>query len=390
MLHSLIKWYEKYRKQARRIIMTEQQTYIPWDLAEHFIYDGFVHLGVPKDDAIICTDVILESDRRGIESHGCNRFKSMYIDRIDQGLQKPVTRLEICKETPTTLVVDAHQGLGMVASYRIMQRLIEKSKHDGLAMGVIKNSSHYGIAGYWSTMASKEGMLGISGTNTRPMQAPTFGVSPVLGTNPLAFAFPTDESFPFLFDGATCVHSRGKIECYERMHSLTPKGVAIGIDGHFLQNSHDILQKFKTKEAAMLPVGGAGEDLAGYKGYGLATVVEILCAALSGGDYLSQLSGYDAKGHRVHHNVGHFFLVINPDFFLGEHLFTHISGNILREIRSSPKAPGQERIFTAGEKAYETWIDRKNKGIPLLPRVQQEFISLRDRFHLSYIFPFEN
>ena len=369
--------------------MTEKRAYISWSLASGFIHDSFVKLGVPEEDAAICTDVLLESDRRGIESHGCNRFKPMYIDRIENGLQVPVTHLEICKETPTTLVVDAHQGLGMVASYRVMEQLIKKAKRYGLAMGVVKNSSHYGIAGYWSTMASKEGLLGISGTNTRPLQAPTFGTTPVLGSNPLAFAFPTDEPFPFLFDGATCVHSRGKIEYYDRIHSDTPDGVVIGSHGQTLHDSHDILKKFKSHEAAMLPIGGVGEDRAGYKGYGFATVVEILCAALSGGDYLSKLSGYDAQGNRVHHNVGHFFLVINPDFFAGEKVFQETSGQILREIRSSEKMPGQKRIYTAGEKAYAIWLERKDKGIPLTEGVQKEFIEVRNRFHLPYVFPFE-
>lgn len=369
--------------------MNQKNACIPWNLARSFIHDAFVKLGVPDEDACICTDVILESDRRGIESHGCNRFKPLYIDRIKNGLQVPVTRLEILKETPTTIMADAHQGLGMVASYRIMKKLIQKARLSGLSMGVIKNSSHYGIAGYWSTMASKEGLLGISGTNTRPLQAPTFGSAPILGTNPLAFAFPTDEPFPFLFDGATCVHSRGKIEYYNRIHNPTPDGVAIDREGRCLHDSAKILQDFKTSEAALLPLGGRGEETAGYKGYDFATTVEILCAALSGGDYLSMLTGLDKEGHKVHHNVGHFFLVINPEFFIGETPFRQTTGHILREIRSSPKAPGHDRIFTAGEKAYETSQVREKQGIPLTPGVQQEFIDVRNQFHLPYHFPFE-
>lgn len=367
-----------------------QYAWIPWGLARAFIHDSFVKLGVPDKDSDICTDVILESDRRGIESHGCNRFKPLYIDRIENGLQTPVTRLEILKETPTTIVADAHQGLGMVASYRIMERLIEKAKIIGLSMGVVRNSSHYGIAGYWSTMASQEGLLGISGTNTRPLQAPTFGAAPVLGTNPLAFAFPSDEPFPFLFDGATCVHSRGKIEYYNRINAPVPDGVTIDTNGHCLHDSSNILQGFKTQKAALLPLGGKGEETAGYKGYDLATTVEILCAALSGGDYLGKLSGLDKDGHKVHHNVGHFFLVINPDFFIGETAFCQTTGSILREIRSSPKASGHERIFTAGEKAYETSQIREKKGVPLTPGVQKEFITVRNKYHLPYHFPFED
>lgn len=173
--------------------MTETRPYIPWDMIQGFMIDTFVSYGIPLEDAKICTDVLLESDRRGIESHGCNRFKPIYLDRIDAGILKPVTEYEVVKETPTTLVVDAHDGMGMVASYKAMKTIIEKAKKYGMAMAAIRNSSHYGIAGYWSSMAVNEGMIGITGTNARPSIAPTFGVENMLGTNPLTVGMPTDE-----------------------------------------------------------------------------------------------------------------------------------------------------------------------------------------------------
>ena len=142
--------------------MTETRPYIPWDMIQGFMTDTFVAYGVPLEDAKICTDVLLESDRRGIESHGCNRFKPIYLDRIDQGLLYPVTNYEVVRETPTTLVADAHDGMGMVASYKAMKTIIEKAKKYGMAMAAIRNSSHYGIAGYWSTMATKAGMIGMT------------------------------------------------------------------------------------------------------------------------------------------------------------------------------------------------------------------------------------
>jgi LDH2 family malate/lactate/ureidoglycolate dehydrogenase len=124
----------------------ETRPYVSWDLIENFMVDSFVAVGVPRDDAKICADVLLESDRRGIESHGCNRFKPIYIDRINAGIQKPVTDYEILKETKTTIVADAHDGMGMVASHKMMTSLIEKAKEYGMAAGAIKNSTHYGIA----------------------------------------------------------------------------------------------------------------------------------------------------------------------------------------------------------------------------------------------------
>ena len=183
----------------------ETRPYISWELAENFMVDAFQAVGVPEADARICADVLLESDRRGIESHGCNRFKPIYMDRILNGTLKPVTEIEILKDTPTTVVMDAHDGMGMVASHKMMEMLIEKAKKYGMAGGSIRNSTHYGIAGYWATMASKEGLIGITGTNARPSIAPTFGVENMMGTNPLTFALPTDEEFPFCLDCATSI-----------------------------------------------------------------------------------------------------------------------------------------------------------------------------------------
>ena len=271
---------------------------IDWETISSFMTDAFTAAGVPREDALICTDVLMESDRRGIESHGCNRFKPIYIDRINDGILNPVTELEILKDTPTTVVADAHDGMGMVASYKVMKMLIDKAKKYGMAMGAIRNSSHYGIAGYWAMMASKEDMIGITGTNARPSIAPTFGVDNMLGTNPLTVALPTDEDFPFVLDCATSISQRGKIEYYARAGKETPAGMVIGRDGKPMTDSEDILKALVEGRAALAPLGGIGEDLAGYKGYGYATIVEILSAALAGGNYMKALTGIDEKGKK--------------------------------------------------------------------------------------------
>ena len=147
----------------------ETRPYVSWELMNAFLTDAFAGYGVPRDEAAICADVLLESDRRGIESHGCNRFKPIYIDRIEAGIQNPVTKIDILKETPTTAVLDANDGMGMVASHRAMEMAIEKAKNFGLAMVAVRNSTHYGIAGYWTTMATDAGMIGMTGTNARPV-----------------------------------------------------------------------------------------------------------------------------------------------------------------------------------------------------------------------------
>ena len=367
----------------------ETRPYVSWDLIGNFMTDAFKAVGVPEEDARICADVLMESDRRGIESHGCNRFKPIYIDRINAGIQNPVTEYEVLKETPTTLVVDAHDGMGMVASYKAMNSIIEKAKTYGLGMAAIRNSTHYGIAGYWAMMASKQGLIGITGTNARPSIAPTFGVENMLGTNPLTFAFPTDDEFPFVLDCATSITQRGKIEYFARNGKPTPAGMVIGRDGEAKTDSEQILVDLTQGNAALAPLGGIGEDLAGYKGYGYATVVEILSAALQGGSFLKMLTGIGPEGEKKPYHLGHFFIVINPEFFMGTETFQSISSEILKELRASDRAPGQDRIYTAGEKEYLVWLERKDKGVPVSESVQKELIEVRDRYNLPYRFPFE-
>ena len=368
----------------------ETRPYVSWELIGDFMTDAFRAVGVPEEDARLCADVLMESDRRGIESHGCNRFKPIYIDRIEAGIQKPVTEFEVLKDTPTTLVADAHDGMGMVASHKAMTAIIEKAKKYGMGMAAIRNSTHYGIAGYWAMMASRQGMLGIAGTNARPSIAPTFGVENMLGTNPLTFAFPTDEEFPFVLDCATSITQRGKIEYYARIGKDTPEGMVIGRDGKAMTDSPQILKDLTSGHAALAPLGGIGEELAGYKGYGYATVVEILSAALQAGSFLKMLTGKDENGEKMPYHLGHFFIVINPEFFMGEQEFRKTAGDILRALRASQKAPGEERIFTAGEKEFLVWQERREKGVPVGEAVQKEFIAVRDKYSLPYHFPFED
>jgi len=277
----------------------------------------------------------------------------------------------------------------MVASYRCMKTLIEKARTYGMAMGAIRNSTHYGIAGYWTTMATKEGMIGVTGTNARPSIAPTFGVENMLGTNPLTFGLPTDEEFPFCIDCATSITQRGKIEFYARSGMDTPAGMVIGHDGSAMTDSEQILKDLTAGKAALAPLGGIGEELAGYKGYSYATVVEILSAALQAGPFLKALSGVGPNGEKQPYHLGHFFIVIDPEAFCGRETFEKIAGDILRELRASQKAPGHDRIFTAGEKAWLTWQWRKDRGVPVGEAVQKEFIAIRDKYDLPYRFPFE-
>jgi len=205
--------------------------YLDWETANNFFIDAFNGVGVPREEAKIVSDVLLESDRRGIESHGANRFKPMYIDRINDGVQYPTTNYEIVKETETTAVVDAHHGMGQVIGYKSMELAIKKAKKYGLGMVAVRNSTHYGIAGYYTTMATKAGCIGITGTNARPSVAPTFGVEGMFGTNPLTIGIPTDEAFDFNIDCATSIIQNGRIEYYARLGKEIPEGTIIDTNG---------------------------------------------------------------------------------------------------------------------------------------------------------------
>ncbi|MHA1168179.1 MAG: Ldh family oxidoreductase [Candidatus Hodarchaeales archaeon] len=226
------------------------------DTLEKFMNDVFTGLGVPKEDAKICSDVLIASDLRGIESHGVQRLK-MYYDRIKAGIQKPVTEMKTIKETATTTTIDAGHGMGHVAAYRAMEMAINKAKEYGTGAVAVGNSTHFGIAGYYSMMATEKGMIGITCTNARPSIAPTFGLDSMLGTNPLTIGIPTDEEFPFLIDCATSITQRGKIEVLARTADPIPEGWVINSDGQLANDSVIALGDLKTGAAALLPLGGA-------------------------------------------------------------------------------------------------------------------------------------
>jgi len=367
----------------------ERKFWMPFEEAERFMVKVFRALGVPGKDAGICADVLITADKRGIDSHGVGRLKPIYYDRIRDGILNPVTSIEIVREAPTTAVLDGHDGMGFVVAKKAMQMCIDKAGKYGTGMAVARNSSHYGAACYYPLMAIGKGMIGITGTNARPSVAPTFGIENMLGTNPLTIGIPSDEPFPFMIDCATSITQRGKIEVYAREGRKTPKGLVIDEKGHTRTDTDTILKDLVKGTAALLPLGGLGEETGGYKGYGYCTAVEILSAALGGGRFMKSLTGYDGKGKKIPYGLGHFFIAIDVGSFIEIRKFKRITGSILRELRNSRKAPGQKRIYTAGEKEYEAWKERKNKGVPLGRTLQAQFIQMRDELKLDIKFKFE-
>jgi len=368
--------------------MYEDCVWIDFGAMERFMVDVFTGVGVPEEDAKICADVLITSDKRGIDSHGIGRLKTIYYDRIRAGIQSPVTNFEIVREGPTTVVVDGHDGMGHVIGRRSMEMAIEKARKFGMGMAAVRNSTHYGIAGYYALMAAGADMIGITGTNARPSVAPTFGVENMLGTNPLTFGMPSDEDFPFVLDCATSLTQRGKIEVYDREGKPLPEGWVIDRSGGARTDTHAILDDLVKGTAALTPLGGIGEETAGYKGYGYSTVVEILSAALQGGSFLKMLSGW-SDGKRVPYRLGHFFIAVDIAAFTEPAAFKKTVGDILRGLRASRKMPGAERIYTAGEKEHLAWLERKDKGVPVNRVLREEMAAMRDELGLGgYEFPF--
>lgn len=363
--------------------------YESFERMEQFMTLAFEAVGVPAQDAATCAAVLIESDKRGIDSHGLARFKPVYIDRILEGIQAPVTNFEIVRQGPTTAVVDGHDGMGHVIGVKSMELAIDKARQFGMGMVAVRNSTHYGIAGYYAAMAADAGMIGITGTNARPSIAPTFGVENMLGTNPLTIGLPTDEDFHFVLDCATSVSQRGKIEHYARTGKQMPEGWVIDTAGRPVTDPEAALAGLGKGTCALTPLGGIGEEMGGYKGFGYATAVEILSAALQSGIFLKALNGIGPDGKQNPYHLGHFFIAIDIGAFVEVEEFKRTSGEILRGLRASAKAPDKERIYTAGEREYLAYLERRETGIPLNRAVQKTLQEARDELGIDFKFVWE-
>jgi LDH2 family malate/lactate/ureidoglycolate dehydrogenase len=323
----------------------------------------FIKLGVPADEAKICADVLILSDLHGIESHGVGRLK-MYYDRIKAGIQFTDTKIDVIRDKCATAVWDGNHGMGHVISHRAMQTAMEKAETYGIGTVAVRNSTHYGICGYYAKMATKKNMIGLTFTNARPSVAPLFGIAPMLGTNPICFGAPTNLEYPFLYDAATSITQRGKIEVLDREEKPTPEGWAVCTDGSDATNTKKLLVDLVDKKASLLALGGETEVMGGHKGYGLSTMVEILSAALSGGSYLHGLHGWQ-DGKRVPYKLGHLFMAIDIEHFINPEEFKKITTDILVQLQESDKAKDHDKIYVAGEKEYHNEIKVREVGVPV-------------------------
>lgn len=354
------------------------------DNLEKFCTDVFVKLGVPEKDAQITAEVLVLGDLRGVKSHGVARLKR-YVDGIKSGLIYPDRKPKIVRETKTTATISGEDGLGQVAGHFAMNLAIKKAKEVGVGMVTVRNSNHYGIAGYYSLMALKEKHIGISLTNTAPLVVPTFGVDLRIGTNPIAIAAPAKKYDPWVLDMATSVVPRGKLEVYDREEKELPLGWAVDENGISTSDAALVLKNMlAVKGGGILPLGGEGELFSGHKGYGIAAMVDLLCGPLSGGAFGKNV--YAKKdGKVVPPNVCHFFASIDIEAFLDYDEFTGLMDKFIEELKESKKAKGQERIYVHGEKEYEKEREYIKVGIPITEKVMNVMDGVAETLSLQSV-----
>ncbi|HEY0615425.1 MAG TPA: Ldh family oxidoreductase [Candidatus Elarobacter sp.] len=326
-----------------------------------FVAEVLTKVGVAPDDAAIVADVLVAADMRGIESHGVARLESYYVSRIRKAQLEAKPEVRTVRETATSLLVDAGNGLGHPAGKRTMDRIIAKAAQTGAAFGAVRNSNHFGIAGYYAMMALGHDMIGIASTNSVRYGAPTFGRDVMLGTNPLAFAIPAKNEPPFVLDFATTTVPKGKLEVYSRKEKQLNPGWAIDAEGH------ETLDPQTALKGALLPLGGYGVDNGGHKGYGLGLLVDILCGVLSGGAFGNDLPL--PADPPMPGKISHFFAAFKIDGFRDPEQFKADMDTELRAFKDSAKAPGHDRIYVAGEIEHEKTLDTRRNGVPVHVKV---------------------
>ena len=349
-----------------------------------FVKNVFSTYGLTPEDAFICSDNLVKADLRGVHSHGVARLKR-YVDSIESGQIFPLNKPSLVRETPSTAAVDGNAGLGQIVGHFSTRLAIDKAKKTGIGMVTVRNSNHYGIARYYSEMILHENMIGISMTNSAPLVVPTFGKEMVMGTNPISFAAPAQKNRPFFLDMATSVVPRGKLEVYGREGKAMPEGWAVDEKGKSTQNPAEVLQNMlKRSGGGILPLGGEGELFSGYKGYGLAMLVDILCGVLSGGAYADLVYG-EKDGSSRPPDVGHFFMAIRIENFIDLETFREKMDDFISRVRNSAKAEGHSRIYIHGEKEYELFEKHQREGVPVQEKVYETLKGIAKGRNVEFI-----
>ncbi len=342
---------------------------------KHFVAEVLSKVGVDRAQAEVVGDVLVAADLRGIESHGVARLESYYVSRIRSNHLKAKPNYQVVRETETTILFDADNGLGHPVGKLAMERVLEKAKQHGSAFGAVRNSNHYGIAGYYAMMALEHDMIGMASTNSVKYGAPTFGRDVMLGTNPLAYAIPAGKEPAFVLDFATTTVPKGKLEVYKRKGLPLKDGWAIDERGEMTTDPDAALR------GALLPLGGFGTDHSGHKGYGLGMLVDILCGVLSGGAFGPNLPVVTDTREGA---ISHWFGAFRVDAFRDVDRFKADMDTELQAFKRSARIPGQDRIYVAGEIEFEKTAFHREHGVPVHVKVWDGLEKLAGELNIPF------
>ncbi|MGH8915168.1 MAG: Ldh family oxidoreductase [Acidimicrobiia bacterium] len=347
--------------------------------AVEFVDSVFRATGVPSVDATLIAEVLVSADSRGIRSHGLARIPYFLI-RLERGLILARPDMRFSPGSATTGLLDAGGAIGIVAADRAMNEAMRMAAEHGTGLVVVKDSSHFGYAGFWAERAMRAGYIGISLSNSGGRVAPTFGQESLLGTNPLAVAIPgADGGTDFSLDMATSTVAVGKIETALREGRQPPPGWVASAQAPTLDDNGVL-----TFESALLPLGGEGTLTGGHKGYGLALLVELLCGALGGTDFAARVAGAAGDGPPA---MGHLMGAIKIEGFRPREQVQADMESTFERIRASAHAPGQQRIYIHGEPEAIAEQTHRRDGIPITPMVREQLDRWATRLDIEPLRP---
>jgi LDH2 family malate/lactate/ureidoglycolate dehydrogenase len=345
-----------------------------------FTEQVFLKMGCPPEDARLAADVLLRSDLRGIDSHGVARLTG-YVRLWEKKRINATPVVKIVHETATTATVDGDAGLGLVVAPFAMQVAIEKAKVYGSGWVSVKNSNHFGIAGYHSLLAVEQDMIGISMTNASPLVAPTYANERLLGTNPMCYAFPAGKYPPVVVDMATAAAANGKLEIAQRANLPVPEGWVQDKNGKPSTDPHEL-----KAGGSLLPLGG-DKDHGSHKGYGLGATVDILSAVLSGANYGPWVPPFvaflDPPTDPVGEGIGHFFGAMRVDGFRPAADFKDHLDNWIERFQNAATIDPEKKVIIPGEPEYAFEKERKENGIPLVDAVVNDLNELASKFGIE-------
>lgn len=352
-----------------------------YDYLQNFIKEVFVKIGCPQAEAELASEVLISADLRGIDSHGLARLPG-YVRLYDNGRLNSKPNITIVHETPSTAVVDGDRGLGLIVAPRAMEIAMEKAEKVGSGWVSVRNSNHFGIAGYHAMMALEKEMIGWTMTNAGPLVVPTFSLDKMLGTNPVAVAVPTNEEPAFVADFASTAVAYGKFEILQRQGLPTPLGWAQNAEGEPTTDSNAV-----KNGGGLLPLGSDREH-GSHKGYGLGAVVDIFSGVLSGANYGPWVppfatAGFMSADEGVGKGTGHFVGAMRIDAFRPAEDFKNHMDNWIRSFRGARAVEGK-KVLIPGDPERETEAKRRSEGISLLPPVIQSLSELAVRFGLEF------